>query len=108
MFSIKVKYIVLILVAKEIIWLSLILIKLNFFDFDNQYAQIRIGKSNLYTKTTRKDVNISQKRYLELKNNQKELEDNQRLLIELKNNNKGLISLAYNLVFYFKTKYINI
>ena len=99
----EAKYIALILAAKEAIWLRLLLIELGLLQPDQQHALIKVSKNNRSAQAIHNDLGIERREEEKLKSRSKKYP----MVIPLKGNNQGSIALAFNSVFYSKTKYIN-
>lgn len=97
--STEAEYIALTLAGKKATWLHLLLTELEVLQSGEQDAEIKIVKSNSCALAIANNC-IAQKR--------KERQPVLSKAILLKGDNQGLISLAYNPVFYVKTKHIDI
>lgn len=110
LFSTKAKYITLILIAKEIIWLQQLFIKLGFLQPNKQHALIKVSQSNICVPNIQQNLGIACKGEKEsgIKNIERIKGEEKPRVILLKGNNQKSITLAHNPVFHIKTKHIDI
>ena len=102
--STKAEYIAQILAAKEATWLRLLLTELGFLQSDQQHALIKVLENNKSAQAIHNNLGIERGEEDELKSRSKK----HLIVISLKGDNQGSIALAYNPVFYSRTKHINI
>lgn len=102
--STETKYITLTLATKKATWLRLLLTELDFLQFYQQHAIIKVSEGNTYAQAIQQDSVIAHGGESE-----SGVSDGVNdIVILLKGNNQGSIALAYNLVFYSRTKHIDI
>lgn len=101
LFFTKAKYIGMLLVAKEAIWLRLLLAKLNLLQLNKQHALIKIFQNNTCLQSIHENLDI-------ILDGEETTVKIGEIIIPLKGDNQWLIALVYNLVFYSKTIDINI
>lgn len=92
--STKADYIALSLAAKKATWLCLLVTELGLLQSDQKDALINVFEQNTSTHTNQ--------------NNLKIMCTERKIVIPLKDDNQKSIVLAHNLVFYSRTKHIDI
>lgn len=90
--------------AKEAIWLHLLLTKLGLLQPNYQYAFIKVSKNNKNAHAIYQGLEFERE-----EEHKSESKSNEYpIIISLKDINQGSIALAHNLVFYLRIKNINI